>query len=211
MDNKEIQEAIDNIRELKEIITSKQKLLTPMILSKDFINMLLSASILLLITTIITATGYINNSSFWDFPIYLKAIIMLSLLANFIQVLIRKLKAFNENTKISIATTIGEIFSVDIIVSLFLAIFFCVIFATITKLNWIYLPTITIAYGSLIISMADKVGIIEFKYIGYITIFIGIISMLFLQVPLLILGFSMYTIILFSYFVVLNISRRNKV
>jgi len=208
MNENEIKEALENIKELRNLIEKKQKQLTPMIFSKDFVYTLLSASIVIFITTIVIAIGYLNASSFWDFPLYIKALILLLVIGNFIQLSIRKLKAFNKNTNIPLAESLNDFFSIDFITTAFLGFLFIIILGTITKLNWIYLPLITVFYGLVVIKFSEKLSIIEFKYMGYITIFIGSICMFFLQVPLLLLGFAMYSIIFFSYFLVLNTSRR---
>jgi len=206
----EIKEAIQNIKELKDLVSNKQKQLQPMVLSKDFINMLLYASLFLLMTTLLIAFGFSKYETFWDFPLLLKGIIMLSIIINFIQISIKKIKALNKNTKISLTSSINEIFTIDFILAIILAIFFSTIFASITKLTWVYLPIITIVYGLIVITFSSSINLIEFKYMGYLTIFIGIISMLFIQLPLLLLGFSMYTIIFFCYYLLLKFARRNK-
>lgn len=208
MKEKEIKDALENIKELRTMIETKQKQLAPMIFSKDFATTLLSASIIIIITTLIIGFGYINSTSFWDFPLYLKALIVLLIIGNFIQLSIRKLKAFNKNSNIPLSESLNDFFNADFITSAFLGIFFTVILATITKLNWIYLPVITVFYGTVVLHFSESLNILEFKYMGYITIFIGTISMFFLQVPLLLLGFTMYSIIFFSYYLILNTARR---
>lgn len=207
MNDNEIKEAIENIKELKELVANKQKQLQPMVFSKAFVNMLLSASIFLLITTLIIAFGYSRYDSFWQFPLILKGLFVITIIFNFIQISIKKLKALNENTTISISSSINEIFSLDFIIAIILSIFFSIIFASVTNLTWVYLPIMTIIYGLLVISFSDSMNVIEFKYMGFLTIFIGIISMLFLQIPLLLLGFSMYTLIFFCYYLLLKFAR----
>ncbi len=208
MKETEIKEALDNIKELRTLIEKKQKQLAPMIFSKDFVNTLLSASLVIFITTIVIGFGYLNYPSFWNFPLFLKALIILLVIGNFIQLSIRKLKAFNKNLNIPLAESLNDFLNADFITTVFLGFFFIIIFAKITNLNWVYLPLITVFYGLIVINFSEKLSIIEFKYMGYITILIGTISMLFLQIPLLLLGFAMYSLIFFSYFLILNTSRR---
>ncbi|MGD1823309.1 MAG: hypothetical protein ACPKM0_11175 [Pleomorphochaeta sp.] len=208
MDDKEIKEALNNIKELKELVENKNKRLQPVIFSKLFIKMLFYASLLLLITTILIAFGYFKYPTFSQFPILYKGLIFLSIIINFIFIFTKKMKAFSENTQIPIVTTLDNFYSIDFIISVILAVFFTVLFAYITKLNWVYLPLLTVFYGLLIIYFSNTMKILEFKYMGYITIFIGTISMLFLQIPLLLLGFSMYTIIFFCYYLLLKGARR---
>ncbi|MCY1152717.1 MAG: hypothetical protein PQJ49_07915 [Sphaerochaetaceae bacterium] len=205
---KEIQEALENIKELKSIINNKQKLLRPTLLSKDFISMIFWATLFLILTTIVTLIAYTKYESFWDFSLFFKLIIILSLLGNLIQISIRKIKAINRNSQINIFDTLNDFYSIDFILSVFLGIFFCIIFAKITSITWVYLPLMTILYGIIVISLANPIAIIEFKIMGYLTILIGILSMFFLQVPLLLLALSMYSLILFSYYIVLSYARR---
>ena len=205
---KEIQEALNNIKELKTIINSKQKILRPTLLSKDFVSMVLSATLFLIATSIITFIAYTKYESFWEFSLFFKLIIILSLLINLIQISIRKVKAISKNSKVSILDTLNDFYTVDLLISVFSGIFFCIIFSKITSINWIYLPVMTILYGIIVISLSKPIGVIEFKIMGYITILIGILSMLFLQVPLLLLALSMYSLIFLSYFIVLAYARR---
>lgn len=205
---KEIQEALDNIKELKGLINNKQKLLRPTLLSKDFVNMILSATIFLIITSTITFIAYTRYDSFWEFSLFFKLIIILSLLINLIQISIRKVRAIAKNPKVNILDTLNDFYSLDFLFSIFLGILFCIIFSKITSITWIYLPVLTILYGIIVTSLSKPIGIVEFKIMGYITIIIGIVSMLFLQVPLLLLTLSMFTLIFFSYFIVLSYARR---
>ncbi len=205
---KELIEAIENIKELKSLINNKQKLFRPVILSKDFVNMLFYATLFMFITTIIIAIGYSKYSTFWNFPILYKAIIILSLVLNFIIISVKKINTINKSPDLDIPTGFGIIYSFHLIILLILGILFSVIFATITNLTWVYLPVLTILYGLLIIYVSEPIGVIEFRYMGYFTIIIAIVSMLFLQIPLLLLGFSMYTLIFFSYFILLSFVRR---
>jgi len=209
---KEIQEAIDNIRELKTIMNKKQQILKPAILSKGFVTMLLSGSLLLLLTTIITAIGYSLNDSFWNFSLLFKALIIISLILNIIQIVIRKIITINKNSDINIFKTLGDFYTIHIILLFSLSVLFCVLFAFITNIYWIYLPIITIIYGLIVISISDKsIGIIEFRYMGYITILIGILSMLFIQVPILLLALAMYSLILFIYYLILSFARKSNI
>jgi len=205
---KELIEAIENIKELKALINNKQKLFRPVVLSKYFVNMIFYATLLMLLTTIIIAIGYSKYPSFWDFPILFKALIILSLVLTLIIISVKKINAINKSPDLDISTGFGLIYSLHLIVLLVLGILFSVIFATITNLTWVYLPVLTTLYGLLIIYISEPIGIIEFRYMGYFTILIAIVSMLFLQIPLLLLGFAMYTSIFFSYFILLSFVRR---
>ncbi len=205
---KEIQEALENIKELKSIINNKQKLLRPTLLSKDFISMIFYATLFLIITSVITFIAYTKYDSFWNFSLTFKLIIILSLLGNLIQISIRKIRAINKNTQINILDTLNDFYSIDFVLSLCLGIFFCIIFSMITSITWVYLPVITIIYGIIVISLSNPIAIVEFKIMGYLTILIGILSMLFLQVPLLLLALSMYSLIFLSYYIVLAYARR---
>ncbi len=205
---KELIEAIENIKELKALINNKQKLFRPVVLSKYFVNMIFYATLLMLLTTIIIAIGYSKYPSFWDFPILFKALIILSLVLTLIIISVKKINAINKSPDLDISTGFGLIYSLHLIVLLVLGILFSVIFATITNLTWVYLPVLTTLYGLLIIYISEPIGIIEFRYMGYFTILIAIVSMLFLQIPLLLLGFAMYTLIFFSYFILLSFVRR---
>ncbi len=204
----EIQEAIDNIRELKTIINKKQQILKPVILSKGFLNMLLSGSLFLLLTTIITTIGYSLHDSFWDFSLLLKALIIISLIGNIIQIMIRKITAINKNSDINIFKSLSDFYTIHMLLLFFLSILFCLLFSFITNIYWIYLPVITMSYGLFIISLSEPIGIIEFRYMGYLTIIIGILSMLFLQIPMLLLAFAMISLIFFMYFLILIYARR---
>lgn len=205
---KEIQEALENIKELKSIINNKQKLLRPTLLSKDFISMIFWATLFLILTTIVTLIAYTKYESFWDFSLFFKLIIILSLLGNLIQISIRKIKAINKNSQINIFDTLNDFYSIDFILSVFLGIFFCIIFTKITSITWVYLPLMTILYGIIVISLANPIAIVEFKIMGFLTILVGILSMFFLQVPLLLLALSMYSLIFLSYYIVLSYARR---
>jgi hypothetical protein len=205
---KEIQEALENIKELKSIINNKQKLLRPTLLSKDFISMIFWATLFLILTTIVTLIAYTKYESFWDFSLFFKLIIILSLLGNLIQISIRKIKAINKNSQINIFDTLNDFYSIDFILTVFLGIFFCIIFAKITSITWVYLPLMTILYGIIVISLANPIAIVEFKIMGFLTILVGILSMFFLQVPLLLLALSMYSLIFLSYYIVLSYARR---
>lgn len=189
MDQKQIEEALNNIKELRLTIDNNFKKLKPFLISKKFLDAILHSTIVLILLSILIFFSDKNFSYFSNYPIYLKIVIIALFIYIFLYLAIKKFFIINKVSDL----TLLEIFNLkdykEVLIKILLSLFFSFLIFFIlkekTNIEGLLLPIIFINYGILINVTANMFSVKELDIAGYLIIGQGVLTLYFLNDQLL--------------------------
>jgi len=202
INDKEIEEALKNIAELKEALNHNVTSLKPAFISKDFLHAFRLTILIFSLATLITAGTTYQYTSFSKAPRIFFIITISLIIASAVFIIQRKIKLLR-TTEIQ---SLRGLFTFKSVTSLYLSIFssFIVAFLLYLVLNmrfqasWLLLPLFIIAYGICIIISGKALDMKSLIISGFVTIFIGLTTIAFFQTHLFLWSMVDITIILFT-------------
>lgn len=183
MNDKQIEEALNNISELKKAVKKNLINLRPIFNSKQFLFSILISCIFLTFSVIATIYGVINYQYFSNYPIFLKLVIIILCSISFIQVIINKIIALNKSKDYTILSifkhpAFSKFYS-NILIIIVTAISFYFILVHRVGETWLLLPILVISYAIMIIQSGTILNISEFHLSGVLIIVSALITTYF--------------------------------
>lgn len=208
INDKQIEEALKNISELKQAINSNLESLKTAFISKDFTKSILISALLFSLSSILTAISYSSYGIFANWPTIFKFFVIIFPVIAVIYISIKKIKIINNNPNTSLRVLSKErAFSH---LNLNISIVFFSTFALFLILQyrfdkpWLLLPLLVIAYGGCIIITSYSLNIKELSISGFLIILLGLITLLLFKSSILLWTMIDVSLILFLiYFAVL--------
>lgn len=208
INDKQIEEALKNISELKQAINNNLESLKTAFISKDFTKSILISALLFSLSSLLTAISYSSYGIFVNWPTIFKFFVIIFPVIAVIYISIKKIKIINKNPNTSLRVLSKErAFSH---LNLNISIVFFSTFALFLILQyrfdkpWLLLPLLVIAYGGCIIITSYSLNIKELSISGFLIILLGLITLLLYKSSLLLWTMIDVSLILFLiYFAVL--------
>ncbi|MBK5201708.1 MAG: hypothetical protein JJE21_09315 [Spirochaetaceae bacterium] len=210
IDNKQIEDALKNISELKKALNNNLESLKSAFISKPFVNAILGALILFSLSTILCIICYAIYGSISAAPVIFKYAIITFSILSFIYIGYKKITIIKDIDGQSIRKLYkNKAFShLYLNVSIILFTTFALFLILLHKFDapWLLLPLLVIAYGACLIISANALGVFEIKISGYLVLALGLITAYFFQSSILLWSMIDISIILFLIYLGIFIS-----
>jgi hypothetical protein len=182
--DKQIEEALKNIADLKEALNNNLADISPAIVNKSFAKSLLINNLLFTFATIITFIATYKYGTILKAPIIYGASTTVIVIVALVYIFTRKIKALKTSKENSLRKLLKHkafsrlyfnvLVSIFVALVLFLAIQFQ--FDGMVNTNWTLLPLLILSYGVSVIISGNALFIKELSISGYFIIILSLIT-----------------------------------
>lgn len=214
MDNKQIEQALNDIKELKLTVDNKLKRLKPFFISKGFLRSVFISFILMCVLTILIFISDNIYQGYNSYPLLMKILIVLIYSFSFIQIAIVKLSLFYRKDEFDIRDVLtwksykSSILKMGFAYTLSIILYF--IIESKIHIPGLLLPVFLITYGIIIMSYSSILALKELEISGYFVIAQGLVTLIFIKSQILLWTTANITLtLLFIYLALLIPSKRH--
>lgn len=219
INDKQIEEALKNIAELKSAVNNKLTDLRPALINKSFAKSILINNIFFTIVTIISIVGTKKYGSISNAPIFYLLSIISLITVSVIYLVYKKLKAIETSQENALGNLIRHKAFYKLYINCLFSFFTAFIiylglkykFDGLVNTSWLLLPLLLFAYGVDLILSGNAIFLKEMVIAGYLVIILASITLFLFNGSILIWSMVTVTIVLFiMYFSILAAIKRKE-